>query len=312
MIVQALLKELQDQQVQLTVVGDKLKVHAPKRVITQEICMPLAEHKVELMALLSGMTSNYEEIASDKCPLAISDTEQRQWPSHDASHDLSPLASALNGDNQEEPEIEWSKEELALLEELDGLLEDNSMAFDGEVPWQGIDDPFPADLWLDTTPCCGQPPSETIDDLLALLEPELSIQPWSVCSHCGAEACYYDGHGEGFCGNDCYRAYHQQYQASPEQTCVTQEASFGQDIAPIGEQCPQAARKTSRGFFCLHEIAKGYQLYVTKLQRDWFVGLSTRSRQWTIPFPDTMVQDINVPHRLARRHWPHLCRPPNL
>src|SRR5437660_11892854 len=130
MIGQALLKELQDQRVQLTVVGDKLKVHAPKGVVTQEICVLLAGHKAELITQLSGVISNHEEVAFDKCLSPVSENKQGQLSTHYASHDLSPLASALNGDNQKEPEREWSEEELALLEELDELREGDSMPLD--------------------------------------------------------------------------------------------------------------------------------------------------------------------------------------
>src|SRR5438046_3731645 len=51
---QALLKHLQDRDIHLTVVGDKLGVDAPDEAVTEELCTLLIEQKAELIALLSG------------------------------------------------------------------------------------------------------------------------------------------------------------------------------------------------------------------------------------------------------------------
>jgi len=261
---QALLKNLQNQDVEVTVVGSKLRVGGLEEVLTETLCVLLDEQKADLIAQLAAMI-------------------------------FSPPDGSLVGPDQPERLSDVGTDYMA----EDDLLQEYDL-FDQL-----------SDVWcqlLDVGTDYG-----IEDDLLQEYDP--LDQPSDICLQCGAEAWYYDGDGEGFCGNDCYRAYHQQCQASPEPACVTLGA-FEQDVTAIGEQIPQAARKAPSGFFSLRNTAKRYQLHVTKQQRNWFMSLSTRSMPWTIPFPDKQlvytVQDINAPHRIACKQLPHLCRPPNL
>ncbi|HEY4034084.1 MAG TPA: hypothetical protein VGL94_09000 [Ktedonobacteraceae bacterium] len=66
-----------------------------------------------------------------------------------------------NLQGQEDPDEEMSKEELEWLGELDELLEDDdTIPYDWEFYGEETDNPFPAELWIGTTLCCGQPYSE--------------------------------------------------------------------------------------------------------------------------------------------------------
>lgn len=65
-----------------------------------------------------------------------------------------------------------------------------------------------------------------------------------------------------------------------------------------------------RAGFRLRDIAARYGLTVSKEERNWFVGLDTRTAEWAAPFPEEqvryMVQDIEVPYRIAQLQQPLL------
>ncbi len=54
MTARALLADLAARDVRLSVAGDRLRVNAPRGVLTTELRRTLSEHKVELLSLLSG------------------------------------------------------------------------------------------------------------------------------------------------------------------------------------------------------------------------------------------------------------------
>ena len=67
-----------------------------------------------------------------------------------------------------------------------------------------------------------------------------------------------------------------------------------------------------RARFKLQEIAAHYEIAVSKEERNWFVNLDTRPREWVAPFPEEqlryMVQDIEVPARIAQLQQPLLTQ----
>lgn len=69
-------------------------------------------------------------------------------------------------------------------------------------------------------------------------------------------------------------------------------------------------QERGRGLFSLREIAARYQIPVSKEERTWFEHLDERPAAWAAPFPDEqlryMVQDIEVPYRLAQLQQPLL------
>lgn len=65
-----------------------------------------------------------------------------------------------------------------------------------------------------------------------------------------------------------------------------------------------------RAGFNLRDMALRYGLQVSKEERKWFQGLDARPTEWAAPFPteqlDYMVQDIEVPYRIAQLQQPLL------
>jgi DNA polymerase-1 len=340
---QVLLKELKDQQIYVKFIDGKLKVRAPKGVITQELCALVSEHKAELLAFFFSLTTDGVTAGAIMADKVTSDAITADGVTADAiPKGTAPKDTAPFGDTAPEridcPGIcSQCGAETAYYSDR-GVEYCEQHRF--QAVWQQCE-ASPALAWITQEPFFEQDIAsisqriQSISSSIALDLETTGLSPWQdqvVAISLGIP-------GQVFVID--MRPY---YTLSPDRQVEWRQAlahlfsqcegvmwighnlkfdwnflavHFGIQLRQVYdtmlvEQVLHAGREATSGYFTLRETAERYQLKVTKQPRNWFVGLATRPTEWHAPFPHEqlvyMVQDIEIAYRLVDLQGPHVAK----